>query len=157
MKARFRSLLFATVVSVAPAAEGGASQPFIIVPLVVPEQELSGAMAALLASWQEEKVLGRIDQWQRLDELPAWAFDPKQREIAFIPPRPMVVHDYRFAVLVRKTGEVLLVRTGGLNGRYDYFQVLTQPNRPLPHSEGSRPVKDAAPAPVAPNPADPRG
>lgn len=99
-----------------------------------------------LQALEKEKVLDQLERWQRISELPAWVRDPKRREVWIVPPRPLLIHDYRYAVVVGRAGEMIVVRAGGQGDRYEFFIKPQKGLTVLPPDAGGGPSAEGAPA-----------
>ena len=102
-------------------AQAAAESKFLLIPLNPVEQTLSESMLLRLTQLDAEDTYRNLAAWDRMAELPAWVFAKNQREIAYVFAAPMVHHDYRYAVIVGRKNQLIIVRAGGLDGRYEIF------------------------------------
>ncbi len=118
-------LLFACLL---PATTLLAADPVITVPFVpfsAVEQDPSPTMAAALAEVRTEShQAAPFSTWQSVPTQPDEFSPPDGCEIAFIPPRPLITHDFRYAVMLQPDGELWVLREGGLD---DVRKVFRRP------------------------------
>jgi len=119
----------------------GASEPrVLIIPLwPIHEQNLSERMQERISALEEEGALSDLESWAEIPELPAWVFVKEKREIAFLIDKPTANDAYRYAVILGKKEQLIVVRAGGIAGTYQIFVRPKKPNNaPVPAS-GLRP------------------
>ena len=119
----------------------GASEPrVLIIPLwPIDEQKVSERMQERISALQEEGALSALESWTGIPELPDWVFVKNKREIAFLIDNPTANDAYRYAVVLGKKEQLIVVRAGGIAGIYQIFVRPKKPNNaPVPTS-GLRP------------------
>ena len=117
-----KRLLIVGLLCWASGASASAERRVLVIPLSGPiEQTVSDEMRDRISALDQAGVFRDFDSWERIPELPAWVFDESKREIAYIFGRPMVMDDYRYAVIAGKRDRVIVVRAGGIGGTYEIF------------------------------------
>ena len=119
----------------------GASEPrVLIIPLwPIAEQKVSERMQERISALEEEGALSVLESWTEIPELPAWVFVKNKSEIAFLINNPTANDAYRYAVVLGKKEQLIVVRAGGIAGTYQIFVRPKNPNKsPVPTS-GLRP------------------
>jgi hypothetical protein len=125
--------LFMTLIAFATACFGASESKALIIPLSPGgEQKVSEKIRQRISVLEEEGAFLALASWRQIPELPAWVFVEKKREIAFVFARPMASDAYRYAVILGRKKELIIVRAGGIAGTYEIF---AKPE--TPKSEGS--------------------
>jgi hypothetical protein len=93
----------------------------LLIPLYPIEQTLSESMQLRLTKLDAEDTYRNLAAWDRMAELPPWVFAENKREIAYVFTKPMLNHAYRYAVIAGAKNQLIIVRAGGLEGRYEIF------------------------------------
>jgi hypothetical protein len=79
-------------------------------------------MTAQLAKLKTSRGLAQLSGWERVAELPEWTADPTQCEVAHLPAKSQVISDgFVYTVILRSTGELLVIRRGGISGHAETF------------------------------------
>ena len=110
--------------AVACVAAQAANDRQIVIPLTPVVTTMSPEMADLRAEVLAIRSASEpFAGWEQLDSLPEWVWEVEERAMVFIAPRPLLQHDFRYALILGPHGEVIVVREGGLAGtRVIYFQ-----------------------------------
>lgn len=103
------------------ACLGASERRVLIIPLDAFEQKVSEKMREHISALEAKGTLSALSSWTAIAELPAWVFVGKKREIAFIFGRPGASDDYRYAVILGRRKQPLIVRAGGIAGSYEIF------------------------------------
>jgi hypothetical protein len=108
----------------------------LIIPLwPIHKQKVSERMQERISALEEEGALLGLESWTEIPELPAWVFVKDKREIAFIIEHPTANDAYRYAVVLGKKEQLIVVRAGGIAGTYQIFVRPKKPNKsPVPTS-----------------------
>lgn len=109
-----------------------APKKVLLIPTSPVQQALAPTFQAFVDELKVSSELSQLERWTRLSELPPWVFEKDKREIAFIAPRALVMHDFRYAVIRAGDGTVLVVRAGGPQDRYEIFQTKEANTKPSP-------------------------
>src|SRR5688572_2731968 len=107
----------------------GASEPrVLIIPLwPIDEQKVSERMQERISALEGEGALSALESWTEIPELPAWVFVKNKREIAFVIDHPTANDAFRYAVVLGKREQLIVVRAGGIAGTY---QIFVRPKKP---------------------------
>lgn len=102
--------------------------------LLIPTESDSTPPSAALTQLLDEVRAARLGphpfaDWEAMPDLPTWLRDNDTYEVATLPARPLLAHDFRTAVFLRADGEVWVVRDGGLDGHREIYRRLSPPNR----------------------------
>jgi hypothetical protein len=103
------------------SAQAAPESKFLLIPLNPVEQTLSESMLLRLTKLDAEDTYRNLAAWDRMAELPPWVFAENKREIAYVFTKPMLNHAYRYAVIAGLKNQLIIVRAGGLEGRYEIF------------------------------------
>jgi hypothetical protein len=128
-------LIFVGFLGLTMTAAGKTESRVIVIPLDPVEQKPSDRMQACVAALHKEGTLSALRSWEELPELPEWVFVESRREIAYIFARPVVSDDYRYAVILGRENELIVVRAGGIAGTYEIF---LKPSRSADRHDGGR-------------------
>ena len=123
-----------TFVVLAATCFAATERRLLLIPDVPFEQKLSDRMVAELATLKDTQSLLTVSSWPSIAELPEWAFAKQKREIAYVFGRPVVSDGYRYAVILGRKKDMIVVRTGGIGGSYEIF---VRPNAATPPPEPS--------------------
>ena len=84
-------------------------------------------MQERISALEGEGAFSALESWREMPELPDWVFVKDKREIAFIIDNPTANDAYRYAVVLGKKEQLIVVRAGGLAGTYP---ILVRPKKP---------------------------
>ena len=129
-------------VSLALAGFSAEEPKILFIPLHSVEQTVSEKMRQQPSEIETEDMLSRLPFWPTMAELPAWVFVKKKREIAYVFGRDDVNDDYRYAVILGKKKELIIVRADGIGGTYEIFLKPKQPDRPSWRQRSARPLSE---------------
>lgn len=104
---------------------GAIERRVLIIPTDSFEQKFSERMSQQMSTLEREGALSALSSWPKLPELPPWVFVERKREIAYIFSRRGVSDDYRYAVILGRKKELIVVRAGGIGGSYEVFAKST--------------------------------
>ena len=104
------------------AVAAGAEPKQFFVPVFAFEQQVSARMEETLTALEKQHALPGLEGWVPLAEMPDWVFEPAEREIAYLFDHPAKSDGYRYAIIVGKYEELIVVRVGGIAGRSQIFR-----------------------------------
>ena len=125
MKTSVGVLLLVSILNCVGAAESQLERSYFV-PVVSQEQKPSLRMQAVLAEFKRTAQLEQLRRCDVLAELPGWVFEANGCESYTVLPSPMLVHGFRYSILLRGSGEIIVVRAGGLDDAYSYFRVRSE-------------------------------
>ena len=109
---------FLLFVAVAAAAE----PKQFFVPLFAFDQQVSAPMEETVAALEKQHVLPGFEGWVELAQMPDWVFEPAEREIAYLFDPPIKSDGYRYAIILGRFQELIVVRVGGIAGTSHIFR-----------------------------------
>ena len=126
------SKLFAAFVAVASACSGASESKVLMIPLSpLGEQKVSEKMRERISALESEGAFVALASWKHIPELPAWVFVEEKREIGFVFATPTASDAYRYAVILGRQKELIVIRAGGIAGTYEIFVKPEEPNQAL--------------------------
>ncbi|PTY07069.1 hypothetical protein DB347_09575 [Opitutaceae bacterium EW11] len=104
----------------------------IVIPAVIGVQKPSERMAAVLRVISEERLLSKDCLGERLAAAPVWCLSKESRsEVFFVVQSPIIPDQPRHAVFLSASGEVVVYRMSGMDGRVEWFSMSFRPNKSL--------------------------
>jgi len=123
-------ILCFAIFSCVAAQSGEPESRVLMIPLSPIEQKVSERMHECISALKEEGALLALKSWKQIPDLPEWVFVEKKREIAYVFGKLGVSDGYRYAVILGRKKELIIVRAGGIAGSYEIFvRPKTEPNQ----------------------------